>query len=555
MTRTTTIGPIPTIIDLPRDLLHHILSWLTNDGNSVARLSLCSTSLYESIAQHSHRLWQSMYESTWEFSSSRQLSENDDYRSEYQRRYQSDLQVKSNLREMVRDLQSVLHLPTEEEDSSSPGNTTFLDRSGYIGQAWEHALWKPLLILGQEAMDVLRHAALQHKPMTSCDPRTYAQESDTPSIAGTTSSYIHIHSAAGEHPLRSESSNDNSTLESKLYSFLAARCFQSIYLAQCLYEYPNLRDRADEVQNPTTYQGVTVAMNDDLYNLEQFAILVCKVQQTPLEALHQPHLSRDVNERLDDLAETCRQRLEQTKPIISHLDNNESRILTYIRVVNQVLFHEVGFQGNEQDYYHYQNSLLNKTLETKKGIPMTLCILYACICRRLPKYFQTAYLVGLPGHVILAIGVFNETVAASKGENIEPCIYYVDAFHQGKILGIADCQQICRQVGFGWDESMLSPALSSEVLHRILNNLTNSHFQQQQGLDRFPVPARTLIDFHQDLWFQQRSLLLLHRQPSAITRPLLERIALELPLTLSPDLLRHYGLLSSSSSSSSSSLP
>ena len=149
MTTTTTIGPIPTIIDLPRDLLHHILSWLTNDGNSVARLSLCSTSLYESIAQHSHRLWQSMYESTWEFSSSRQLSENDDYRSEYQRRSQSDLQVKSNLREMVRDLQSVLHLPTEEEDSSSPGNTTLLDRSGYIGQAWEHALWKPLLILGQ----------------------------------------------------------------------------------------------------------------------------------------------------------------------------------------------------------------------------------------------------------------------------------------------------------------------------------------------------------------------------------------------------------------------
>jgi hypothetical protein len=57
--------------------------------------------------------------------------------------------------------------------------------------------------------------------------------------------------------------------------------------------------------------------------------------------------------------------------------------------------------------------------------------------------------------------------------------------------------------------------------------------------------------FRSDLFFQQRALASIHRQPKTIAGPLVERIAQDLPLTLSPELLRHYGLLSTSQSSDS----
>jgi hypothetical protein len=46
------------------------------------------------------------------------------------------------------------------------------------------------------------------------------------------------------------------------------------------------------------------------------------------------------------------------------------------------------------------------------------------------------------------------------------------------------------------------------------------------------------------LFFQQRTLDAILRQPPAIAGPLVDRVTQELPLTLSPDLLRYYGLLS-----------
>ena len=50
--------------------------------------------------------------------------------------------------------------------------------------------------------------------------------------------------------------------------------------------------------------------------------------------------------------------------------------------LTSVLFHELGFSGNEADYYDPRNSFLNEVIERRTGIPITLSVLYIEVGRR-----------------------------------------------------------------------------------------------------------------------------------------------------------------------------
>src|SRR5580658_646445 len=71
---------------------------------------------------------------------------------------------------------------------------------------------------------------------------------------------------------------------------------------------------------------------------------------------------------------------------------------SFIEAANEYLFVEIGFRGNDEDYYNPENCCLNRVLETKRGIPITLSVIYMEIARRLSKPVSG---VGLPGHFIV----------------------------------------------------------------------------------------------------------------------------------------------------------
>jgi hypothetical protein len=70
-----------------------------------------------------------------------------------------------------------------------------------------------------------------------------------------------------------------------------------------------------------------------------------------------------------------------------------------LAAVNHVLFVEHSFRGNAQRYYDPRNSLLQHVLSSRMGLPITLCAVYAAVCRRagVPGVMP----VGMPGHFIL----------------------------------------------------------------------------------------------------------------------------------------------------------
>jgi regulator of sirC expression with transglutaminase-like and TPR domain len=130
-----------------------------------------------------------------------------------------------------------------------------------------------------------------------------------------------------------------------------------------------------------------------------------------------------------------------------------------LAALNQYLFEELGFTGNEDNYYDPENSYLNRVIDRRTGNPITLCLFYVLLARRLQLPVVG---IGLPGHFICRY----QTTAAEL---------YVDVFNRGKLLTKADCVQYLLQGNYSVRDDYLTPASSRRMLLRICSNLHQIH--------------------------------------------------------------------------------
>jgi regulator of sirC expression with transglutaminase-like and TPR domain len=175
-----------------------------------------------------------------------------------------------------------------------------------------------------------------------------------------------------------------------------------------------------------------------------------------------------VDAQLQGYADAVRSRVRGRQPqaLLAHL--------------HAVLFDEEGFSGNTDDYYNPANSYLPAVLETKRGLPITLSLIYKLVADRLGL---RAWGVGLPGHFLVAVDAVDVLAAretrgkASDDADADPpAPMLVDAFAGGRILTADEAHERLREM-FGaeaeWSEEMLRPASNRHWLTRMLQNLLN----------------------------------------------------------------------------------
>ncbi|MCW7536459.1 tetratricopeptide repeat protein [Aquabacterium sp. A7-Y] len=92
---------------------------------------------------------------------------------------------------------------------------------------------------------------------------------------------------------------------------------------------------------------------------------------------------------IDLLAERLRRRLAADASAIQRL-----------RLLNRYFFQELGFAGNVNDYYDPHNSCLNAVLRTRRGIPISLGVLYMELAGQIGL---TARGVSFPGHFLVKL--------------------------------------------------------------------------------------------------------------------------------------------------------
>jgi regulator of sirC expression with transglutaminase-like and TPR domain len=129
--------------------------------------------------------------------------------------------------------------------------------------------------------------------------------------------------------------------------------------------------------------------------------------------------------------------------------------------LNQYLFAELGFAGNETNYYDPENSYLNRVIDQRKGNPINLCLVYLLLARRL--HLPVAG-IGLPGHF----------VCRYQSTAVE---IYVDVFNRGKLLTKADCVNYLVQANFSVRDDYLAPVSSRRLLLRVCANLHQIYLQ------------------------------------------------------------------------------
>ena len=101
-----------------------------------------------------------------------------------------------------------------------------------------------------------------------------------------------------------------------------------------------------------------------------------------------------------------------------------------VRVFNHIFFQSHGYRGNKRNYHAPQNSYINEVLDSKKGNPLSLAIIYQVLAEELDLPLRG---VNLPNHFVLA---WTDTTGVSPGLlGHKGVLFYVNAFSQGDILG------------------------------------------------------------------------------------------------------------------------
>ena len=212
---------------------------------------------------------------------------------------------------------------------------------------------------------------------------------------------------------------------------------------------PLLRRRAQEItrhfnQQTADDRFLTFCLKQgDDFDLEEAAWLLSQTQFPDINVEAYQAL-------LDSFVAELRQRVS--------LYNRANQMLGQI---NDYLFNELSFVGNERNYYDPDNSYLNRVLDRRTGNPINLCLLYLLIARRLRL---PAVGIGLPGHFLCRYQSTSDEI-------------YIDAFNHGRLLTKTDCIHHLIRGNYDVSDDYLTPVSSRRLFQRICGNLHQIYLQ------------------------------------------------------------------------------
>jgi len=223
-------------------------------------------------------------------------------------------------------------------------------------------------------------------------------------------------------------------------------------------------------------------VDDSLRMLARDAGCPVDLAELALQLAQDEYPTLDVAEyldRLDHLAGEARSFLGK---------NFEAKVAGLCRF----LFREVGFHGNQKEYYDPRNSYLNEVLDRQTGIPITLSLVTMEVGRRLGLRITG---IALPGHFVVM----------ARGQNQD---ILLDPFNDGERIEPNECDQLVqRATGMNLEvkKSDLSPALPGAIVVRMLMNLKGCYLRAGEYTKAARVIGR-LIQAAPNDWIQQRDL-------------------------------------------------
>jgi regulator of sirC expression with transglutaminase-like and TPR domain len=130
-----------------------------------------------------------------------------------------------------------------------------------------------------------------------------------------------------------------------------------------------------------------------------------------------------------------------------------------IKLINSVIFNKLKFGANTKNFHSPGNSMINIVLESRRGNPITLCIIYMLVAQKLK----------LPVH---GVNLPNLFVLTYKDERHQQ--FYINAFNKGLIFSKQDIENYINELHLAPQESFFQPCSSLEIIRRVFRNLIMS---------------------------------------------------------------------------------
>lgn len=126
-----------------------------------------------------------------------------------------------------------------------------------------------------------------------------------------------------------------------------------------------------------------------------------------------------------------------------------------VKIINNALFQKLKFRANTKNFHSPNNSFIKSVLESKKGNPISLSVIYILIAEKL----------GLP---IYGVNLPNLFIITYKTDDLQ---FYVNAFNRGLIFSKKDIDNYLANLNLTPKEIYYQPCSNEDIIKRVLRNL------------------------------------------------------------------------------------
>jgi regulator of sirC expression with transglutaminase-like and TPR domain len=160
-----------------------------------------------------------------------------------------------------------------------------------------------------------------------------------------------------------------------------------------------------------------------------------------------------------------------------------------VKILNYAFYNIHGFTGNVDNYQSSSNSFINEVLESKKGNPIMLCIIYMLVAQHLKL---PVFGINLPQHFMLAYleeeKIDLNTLDLNKpfqlkadNKNVQ---FYINAFHKGGVFTKTSLEQFVKQMNIQSNPIYYLPCDNLSIIKRVLRNLASSYKHENEKLKK-----------------------------------------------------------------------
>ncbi len=229
-----------------------------------------------------------------------------------------------------------------------------------------------------------------------------------------------------------------------------------------------------EIQFEANKESLKKWLDSDEKDLLEGAIIIAKTQYPGMDV-------ERLNNELDKIQ----------RDVWLEINDNQTA-MEKVRIFNKVFFNFYHFQGNTKNFHSPLNSYINVVLESKKGNPLSLSLIYSVIAQRLE---MPVYGVNLPNQFVLAYMdefAIKQFLPDNNGLGV---LFYINTFAKGSVFDENEIKEFLDSLKLSHKREYFEPCSNSTIIKRMLTNLIAS-FQQVGNAEKVDelIQLRDLIE-------------------------------------------------------------